>query len=252
VLYGDGGNGYVHPTSPNIMYTTQERLKLWRSEDFGRTWTWALGNLPNEGSLFYIEYALDKVDPSTLYLGTYRMYKTTDEGKLWRQLNTCPFSTGTGSCYYITSVRIAPYDNQLVLAAAPGQTGVSSDGGETWNVVNGQLPLASVTSFTSYRPGVMYATIGKYEEEKVWMSSDWGNTWRSIDGDLPDIPANDLLELDGTLLLATDLGVFASDDGGSHWQRFGTGCPPCRSRSCGTRKRPVRCGPSPTDAASTT
>jgi photosystem II stability/assembly factor-like uncharacterized protein len=225
VLYGDGGNGFVHPTRPNIMYTTQERVKLWRSEDFGRTWNWAIGNLPNEGSLFYVEYALDREDPSTLYLGTYRMYKTTDEGRLWRQLNSCPFSTGTGSCYYITSVRITPYDHNVVLAAAPGQTGVSSDGGENWTVVNGQLPLAPVSSFTSYRPGIMYATISKYEEEKVWVSTDWGNTWSSINGDLPDIPANDLLELDGKLILATDLGAFISEDNGTHWQRFGTGMP---------------------------
>ena len=27
-LYGDGGHGYIHPSSPNVIYTTQERLKL--------------------------------------------------------------------------------------------------------------------------------------------------------------------------------------------------------------------------------
>ena len=224
VLYGDGGHGYIHPTKPNIMYTTQERLKLWRSEDFGRTWTWAIGDLPNEGSLFYIAYAMDKTDPDVLYLGTYRMYRSTNAGQTWQQMQTCLFNAG-GGCYYITAVSIAPYDPRIVLAAAPGQTGVSYDEGRTWDVVNGQLPVASCSAFRTFEPGIMYATFSRYEVEKVWKSVDYGKNWTSITGDLPDVPVNDVISLDGKLVIGTDLGAFISEDEGGSWQRLDGGMP---------------------------
>lgn len=223
-LYGDGGHGYIHPTQPNVIYTTQERLKLWRSEDFGRTWTWAQGDLPNEGSLFYIAYAMDKVDPNVLYLGTYRMYRSANGGKTWEQLNTCLFSV-SGSCYYITAVSIAPYDSRLILAASPEQTAVSYDAGRTWQVTAGQLPRATCTAFRTWQPGVMYATFGGYGTPKVWKSEDYGRNWTSITGDLPDVPVNDIAALDGRLVIATDLGTFVSDNGGANWQRLGTAMP---------------------------
>lgn len=223
-LYGDGGHGFIHPTHPNVIYTTQERLKLWRSEDFGRTWTWAQGDLPNEGSLFYIAYAMDKTDPNVLYLGTYRMYKSINGGRSWEQLNTCAFPV-SGSCYYITAVSIAPYDSRIILAASPEQTGVSFDAGRTWQVTAGQLPRATCTAFRTWEPGVMYATFGGSGTPKVWMSTDYGRNWTNITGDLPDVPVNDIAVLDGTLVIGTDLGTFVSDNGGTNWQRLGTTMP---------------------------
>lgn len=223
-LYGDGGHGYIHPTSPNVIYTTQERLKLWRSEDFGRTWTWAQGDLPNEGSLFYIAYAMDKEDPDVLYLGTYRMYRSSNGGRSWEQLNTCLFSV-SGSCYYITAVSIAPYDNRMILAASPEQTAVSTDAGRTWQVTTGQLPRATCTAFRTWEPGLMYATFGGSGVPKVWKSNDYGRNWTNITGDLPDVPVNDIIAIDGKLVIGTDLGTFVSENEGANWQRLGTAMP---------------------------
>ncbi|MBR9975348.1 MAG: hypothetical protein KFF77_07185 [Bacteroidetes bacterium] len=223
-LYGDGGHGYIHPTSPNVIYTTQERLKLWRSEDFGRTWTWAQGDLPNEGSLFYIAYAMDKEDPDVLYLGTYRMYRSSNGGRSWEQLNSCLFPV-SGSCYYITAVSIAPYDNRMILAAAPEQTAVSTDAGRTWQLTTGQLPRATCTAFRTWEPGLMYATFGGSGVPKVWKSTDYGRNWTSITGDLPDVPVNDIVAIDGKLVIGTDLGTFVSENDGANWQRFGTAMP---------------------------
>jgi hypothetical protein len=65
----------------------------------------------------------------------------------------------------------------------------------------------------------------------VWMSKDGGATWTDISGadtasdSFPDVPASRLLVApDGTLVAATDLGVFVdnvSSDGLGHWQRLG-------------------------------
>ncbi|MBN1448963.1 MAG: T9SS type A sorting domain-containing protein [Bacteroidetes bacterium] len=225
VLYGDGGHGYIHPTQPNVMYTTQERLKLWRSEDFGRTWTWAIGDLPNENSLFYVPYVMDHENPDVLYLGSYRLYRTSNAGQSWEQLQSCPFQAESGGCYYITAVGMAPYDHRIVLAGAPGQVGISTDEGRSWYISKGQLPLASCSAVRTYAPGVMYATFSRYEVDKVWKSTDYGRTWTSIDGDLPDIPVNDIVALDGKLVIGTNLGTYISEDDGTTWQRLTNGMP---------------------------
>jgi photosystem II stability/assembly factor-like uncharacterized protein len=225
VLYGDGGNGAINPFKPNILFTTKENLKFWRSEDYGRTWTEAMGGLPPEGSLFYIDYAMDLRAPSTLYLGTYRLYKTTDDGRSWRSLATCPFASAGGGCYYITAVSVAPYSSDIVLAAAPGQVGVSTDAGVTWTITRDQLPLAYVSAVRTFAPDTIYATIMRYGLPKVWISTDRGATFADITGNLPDIPVNDIIALDNALVVGTDIGTFISEDGGQTWQRFGTGLP---------------------------
>jgi photosystem II stability/assembly factor-like uncharacterized protein len=224
-LYGDGGHGFIHPETPNRMYTTQERLKLWRSDDFGRTWVWANGDLPNEGSLFYIAYDMDRHNPDRLFLGTYRMYRSLNGGRNWDQRQLCLFQSPTGGCYYITAVSIAPYDSDLILAAAPGQTALSTDGGSTWTVTSTELPISACTAFRTFEPGIMYATFSAYGVPKVWKSNDNGMTWQNINGDLPDIPTYDVIELDGALIIGTELGAFISGDDGATWQRLGTGMP---------------------------
>lgn len=220
-LYGDGGHGFIHPTQPNVMYTTQERLKLWRSEDFGRTWSWANGDLPNESSLFYIAYAMDKSDPLKLYLGTYRMYTSNNGGKNWSRRQDCLFNP----CYYITTVSIAPYDSRMILAGAPTQVALSTDGGTSWKVTSSQLPASSCSSYRTFRPGIMYATYSGYGVPKVWRSTDYGYTWTDINGNLPDIPTFDVIELDQAIVIGTELGSFISEDEGATWQRLGTGMP---------------------------
>ena len=64
------------------------------------------------------------------------------------------------------------------------------------------------------------------------MTTNGGTTWADISGtdtaaadSFPDVPANRLLVTEnGTLVAATDLGVFADNvaaDGLGHWQRVG-------------------------------
>jgi len=226
VLYGDGGNGAINPEKPNIIYTTKETLKVYRSEDFGQTWTRIQNGMSMDRSLFYIDYAMDMNNPDVLYLGTYRLYKTTNGGDTWRQMHSCLLGL-SNSCYYITSVFVAPYDGNIVMAGSTiGGVAISKDAGESWHRVPHEvLPVAYLSSIRSYRPGVFYATFSRYGVPKVWRSLDSAETWEDISGNLPDIPANDVIEMDGSLILATDLGVFVSEDDGNEWKRLGVNLP---------------------------
>jgi hypothetical protein len=64
----------------------------------------------------------------------------------------------------------------------------------------------------------------------VYESTDRGQTWHSIDGTgagrFPDVPSNRILILgDGSLVVATDLGVVYRAAGSTTWTRLGTGLP---------------------------
>ncbi|MFZ1729198.1 MAG: T9SS type A sorting domain-containing protein [Bacteroidota bacterium] len=226
-LYGDGGNGIIHPTKPNIMYTTRETLKLYRSDDFGATWTKTQRGLGLDRSLFYIDYAMDPNDPDVMYLGTSKLYKSTNGGLDWSLKNSCLVPT-SGGCYYVSSLSVAPYDGNIVMAGGTGGgVAISRDAGNNWSLVEtAALPLGNCSSVRSFRPGILYATFSRYGIDKVWRSLDTGSTWASINADLPDIPVNDLIELDGKIIIGSDLGMFISVDEGGSWQRLGTGMPP--------------------------
>ncbi len=226
VLYGDGGNGAIDPRMPQVMYTTKETLKFYRSDDFGATWTRKQSGLGLDRSLFYIDFAMDPNDPDVLYLGTSRLYKSTNRGDNWSLKNSC-LIPAAGGCYYISAVSVAPYDGNLVFAGGTGGgISISTDAGDEWNSVpDSLLPTGYCSAVRSFRPGVIYATYATYGLEKVWRSTDMGIHWMSISGDLPDTPVNDVIELDGRIIVGSDVGVFISDDEGLHWQRLGTGLP---------------------------
>jgi photosystem II stability/assembly factor-like uncharacterized protein len=60
----------------------------------------------------------------------------------------------------------------------------------------------------------------------VYQTTTGGTSWTDISGNLPDIPANDIV-LDGsnTLIVASDIGVYASFDNGGGWLRLGGNLP---------------------------
>jgi hypothetical protein len=115
--------------------------------------------------------------------------------------------------------------HQLTLPAAfPNRyiAGITIDPADT----SGATAFATLSGFSRHwneGPGAGYG--------HVWMTADGGATWTDISGDataadsFPDVPANDLLVApDGTLVAATDLGVFTDNigkDGPGHWRRLG-------------------------------
>jgi photosystem II stability/assembly factor-like uncharacterized protein len=226
VLYGDGGNGAINPRRPEVMYTTKETLKFYRSDDFGATWTRKQSGLGLDRSLFYIDFAMDPNNADMLYLGTSRLYKSTNGGDSWILKSSC-LIPASGGCYYISAVSVAPYDGNLVFGGGTGGgISISTDAGETWNSVQDSiLPTGYCSAVRSFRPGVVLATYATYGIAKVWRSTDMGISWSDISGDLPDVPLNDVIELDGRIIVGSDVGVFITDDDGLHWQRFGSGMP---------------------------
>jgi photosystem II stability/assembly factor-like uncharacterized protein len=59
----------------------------------------------------------------------------------------------------------------------------------------------------------------------LWKTTDGGTTWADVSGNLPDVPVNDVLLTGGKIVVATDLGVVISANGGATWSRLGSSLP---------------------------
>jgi hypothetical protein len=124
-------------------------------------------------------------------------------------------------------------------------SGIDTNAGGRWRRVvgpridNGGDPLPNrlinALRIDPADPNHVYAVYGEYwrpwDSEPcacghVFESVDGGETWRNISGNLPDAAATDLLILNGTLVLSSEVGVFVADAAiPTAWSRLGTGIP---------------------------
>lgn len=130
-----------HPDDPQIMFAGGVSGGVWKTYNAGEQWQALADNMANIniGAL-----AIDQFEPNVLYAGTgelYRktlrpyssmtgagMFKTTDGGETWFQLD----STINQNFLYISDIVISPNDHKRIYVAT--NTGVwrSDDGGITF------------------------------------------------------------------------------------------------------------------------
>ena len=164
---------------------------MWRSTDGGNDWVAASAPLSSDddGASFV---AVDPNDSNTAYFGT------------------------------IVSGRV--YSTSTALAA---------DSTTAWTPVQVRGPIGYISSisFDPNLPDRVYATSSSFLEfsgdAQIYRSDDRGKTWTAVGNgpnQLPDIPVNALLvdpDQSSTLYIGTDIGVFASFDGGDTWTQGG-------------------------------
>jgi photosystem II stability/assembly factor-like uncharacterized protein len=200
------------PSQPNVFYIGFDNGGVWRSTDYGSTWTPLFDNQPT-GSIGAIAVALS--DPNTIYVGSGAgiirpdlavgdgVYKSTDAGKTWTHL-------GLRDSQMIADIEVDPKDPNRLFVAALGhpygpnaERGIfrSTDGGATFEKV---LYKDEYTSGNDVRidpsdPNTIYAALwqqqqGFYENGSfggadggIFKSTDGGSTWKKLEGGLPPI-----------------------------------------------------------------
>jgi hypothetical protein len=119
------------------------------------------------------------------------------------------------------------------------KSGIDTNAGGTWHAVSSTvLPNRFVSALTvdPANGSHLYAVYNGFSRRwtndagfgHVFESFDGGTTWSDISGNLPDAPGDDLVLVNGKLVVATDIGVFVASAGGGSattWSRLGTGLP---------------------------
>jgi photosystem II stability/assembly factor-like uncharacterized protein len=227
---------------------------VWKSTDFGHTWTPVGDQQFKTSSVGAI--AIAPSNPDIVFAGMgescFRgniiqgdgVYKTSDAGKTWTEV-------GLANTQVISKIRIHPTNPDIVFAAALGHTynpnperGVfrSKDGGKTWDRVlfrderTGAVDLVMDPT----NPDVLYAAFWQVHRTPwsmesggpgggLFKSTDGGTTWTEITKN-PGMPSG-LWGKAGISVSGADSnrvyaiienengGVFVSDDAGATWKR---------------------------------
>ena len=242
------------PSQPNVYYVGQVNGGVWKSDDYGRTWT---PIFDHESSQSIGAIAVAPSDPNIIYVasgeGLHRpdlsvgngIYKSVDAGKTWTHL-------GLRDGQQIPALAIDPRDPNRVFAAVLGhpygpssERGLfrSTDGGQSWQKVidKDENTGASDVEIDPANPDVVYASMwevreGPWEDNNefngtgggLFKSVDGGSTWHPLTNGLPKdlsqiyvaIAPSDPKRLYATLGTASGtLAVYRSDDGGENWSR---------------------------------
>lgn len=237
-----GGDGFTPVFDPNdqaTYYFATQNGNIYYTADDGFNWnTLDAGLDPEDRFNWDTPYFLSTANPSTMYLGSNRVYKM--EGApfgVWEaispDLNTSPMLGNVSQS--ISTLAESPLNGDFLYAGTTdGNVWRSTNGGQNWNNVTGGLPNRSVTSVRTSpnTPSTVYVTHSGYlyndNVPHVHKSINNGTTWIDISGDLPAFAVNDILPFEGNdslLFIATDAGVYGTVNAGQNWFRVGTNMP---------------------------
>lgn len=225
---------------------------VWRTDDFGQSWTNLSDGFFRSGSVGAV--AIADRNPDLIYVGTGEgptrgqassegdgLYRSADGGRTWTHI-------GLAATARIPRVRLHPSDPNTLYVAAQGsvwgpsrERGVyrSTDGGATWRqvlFVNERTGAADLALDTR-APRTLYAAMWEHGRTPwritsggagsgIHRSSDGGETWTRLAGGLPGLIGKSgvaVSPVDSSrvwaVVEAEAGGLYRSDNGGDSWTR---------------------------------
>jgi len=237
VTGGDGGYTAINPVDPTVVWSSTQWVtgsyssSIYRTKYTATTRTTAFrGNGLNlsDRAAFIPPLIMDPNTPTTLYIGSNRVYRTIDEGVTWTAISSQLTIAATAA---ILTIAVAPSNSQIIyVGTSDGRVVVSRDAGVTFVPTTTPFVNRAVSRLVIDRgdPNRVLATVSTLGGPHVYRTADGGATWTNITGNLPDVPvlsATLIPDSPNLLFIGTDLGVFQTSDGGTTWQTGPVGMP---------------------------
>jgi photosystem II stability/assembly factor-like uncharacterized protein len=220
------------PDQPNVFYVGQVDGGVWKSTDFGRTWspifdgqdTQSIGAIavaPSDSNVIYVASGEGLHRPD-LSVGN-GIYRSADAGKTWTHL-------GLRDGQQIPALAVDPANPNRLFAAVLGhpygpnsERGIfrSQDGGRSWEKVlyKDENTGGSDLAIDSKNPQVVYASmwdarLGPWEDRNsyegthggLFKSADGGTTWKPLTNGLP----KDLVQINVAVAASDPNRIYAT------------------------------------------
>lgn len=264
-VFGDGFEPAIDPTDANVIYAqwqhgglirydhrTGESLDVKPRESADGPplrWNWDSALL------------ISPHDPARLYFGAQILFRSDDRGDSWRPVSgdltrnmdrnrldimgrvwsVDAVRKNNSTSFYGTIVAFdeSPLAEGLLYAGTDdGLIQASSDAGGSWTRYESFPGVPDMTYVNDIEASLhdadtVYAAFNNHKmgdfRPYVLRSTDRGASWTSVSGDLPERGSVYALKQDHVdpdlLFAATEFGVWATVDGGSHWFELSSGLP---------------------------
>lgn len=197
---------------------------------------------------------LGAANKKNLYMASQYLYKSIDQGRNWTRISpdlttndkkkqeqensgglSADVTSAENHCTIFTLAE-SPLDEKLIwVGTDDGNLQYTTDGGKIWTNVAAQYAKAGIPAQTwvssieasRFDRNVVYATFDNhmYGDHKTYLafSTDMGKNWKQVSS--PEFTGfahkirQDLVNKD-LFFLGTEMGLFASTDGGQNWFRM--------------------------------
>ena len=236
VAGGDGGWCASDSTNPNFFFGEFQWLQIHRSIDGGATaQAIHLGitdAVPNGTTNFIAPFILDPNNPNRLLAGGANLWRTNNaKGS---PLGWTNIKTTIGS--NISAIAVANGNSDIVwVGHNNGNIFVTTNGtaaAPTWTQLNTPSLGRRNTRITidPTNSNRVYVTFGGYATGNVWRTDNAGASFVNITNNLPIAPVRSLVVWQNNpnyLYVGTEVGIFASANGGQTWSPSNDGPTNC-------------------------
>jgi len=262
---GDGFYVQVDPTDHTLIYAESQNGNLFHF-NLKTGEQRSIRPMPKEGEKGYqfnwnSPVLISPHNPSTIYYGGNRLFKSTDRGETWTASDDLTTKTDRdkvpimrvlvdentpsrhdGISFYGTMITISESpvkEGLLYVGTDDGNLQVSRDGGETWKNVIGQVPGVPQRTYVSrvvasyFEEGGAYATFDGHRNDDfkpyVYITNNYGESWKSISNNLPVGGTVNVIREHprnpDLLFVGTERGAYVSFDRGGQWVQLKNNLP---------------------------
>ena len=225
---GDGGFCAADPDNASYFYGEYVDLKIHRSSNGGLSAIDIYSGITDAGTdeaNFIAPFILDPNNADRMLAGGSSLWRSTNvkaTTPTWTAIKPDPGSS-------ISAIAVAQGDSDRIwVGHNNGQVYRTENGtvaSPSWTRVDaGSTPLpdryCTRLTIDPSDPNRVYATFGGYNSGNVWRTADNGATWANISSGLPSAPVRSLVVApfnSNYLYIGTEVGVLASENGGSSW-----------------------------------
>jgi photosystem II stability/assembly factor-like uncharacterized protein len=218
----------------NGIYKASEDTGYWKTEPYLITDSQTVGD-----SLFIAPFVLDPNDNNRVLAGGRRLWRSKDvrtktspdnpfeSGPTWQVIKE---PTGNQKEHLISAITMISGDPELIwICQANGDIFKTTAGraeNPDWIEVSRTGSAALPRHYCSHITidpidhNTVYVTFTGYQKGDLWRTKDGGMNWEDISTSLPAVPMRDVAihpRNSNYLYLATEVGVYASEDQGATW-----------------------------------